>query len=291
MSRQTWIGKFLWTSDHLKLEPNSGGVWIPPLPLSYLQKPLSTWVRAAQVEPVRIPGYWQTSSPNLKTPPSARPKPDEQVVYHLHGGGFAYYSGHPSDTTANIPRSLLQLRTLNIARSFSVEYRLASIKPFDVVHPFPTALLDCLSGYHSFVHDVAEREENVIVVGDSAASLQIQLLTTISTNVLQDGPKKPHEYGIADFNETMSPASLLLGIRSEVVGSYRVCPKMCLAAGRAELLFDKIKTLKEDTEKDMGKELLLTENKDASHDWLLWDWHEPERSETMAAIEQCLVTL
>ncbi|KAH8798591.1 hypothetical protein DL96DRAFT_1672475 [Flagelloscypha sp. PMI_526] len=235
----------------------------------------------AQVEPVRIPGYWQTSSPNLKTPPSARPKPDEQVVYHLHGGGFTYCSGHPSDTTANIPRSLLQLRTLNIARSFSVEYRLASIKPFDVIHPFPIALIDSLSGYHSFVHDVAEREENAIVVGDSAGG-SLGLTCYL---------RQPHEYGIADFNETMSPASLLLSIRSEVVGSYRVCPKMCLAAGRAELLFDKIKTLKEDTEKDMGKELLLTENKDASHDWLLWDWHEPERSETMADIERCLVTL
>ncbi|KAH8825968.1 hypothetical protein DL96DRAFT_1682014 [Flagelloscypha sp. PMI_526] len=205
-------------------------------------------------------GYWQSSSPNLTHPPDDRPKPDEQVVYHLHGGGFTYCSGHPSDTTANIPRSLLQLRTLNIARSFSVEYRLASIKPFDVIHPFPTALIDCLNGYPpSFM--TSPREKRTLLW------LETQLLlTTISTNLLQDGPKKPHEYGIADFNETMSLASLLLGILSEVVGLYRVRPKMCLAAGGAELLFDKIKTLKEDTEKDMGKELLLTENKDASHD-------------------------
>ncbi|KAH8826002.1 hypothetical protein DL96DRAFT_1817401 [Flagelloscypha sp. PMI_526] len=138
------------TPDYLKLEPNSGGVWIPPLPLSYLQNPLSTWARAAQVEPIH-----------------ALPNPDEKVV-------------SPSMVMASrtallirqkrLPASLdpLQLHTQNITHSFSVEYRLASTKPFDVVHPFPTTIIDCLSDYHHLIHDVGFTEENIIVVGDSA---------------------------------------------------------------------------------------------------------------------------
>ncbi|KAH8825987.1 alpha beta-hydrolase, partial [Flagelloscypha sp. PMI_526] len=286
---------------------------------------LVIWAWATQVEATRIPGYCQTSTPTLKAPPDALPEPNEKVVYHLHGGGFTYCSAHSSDTTANIPRSLLQLPAQNITRSFSVEYCLASTKPFDVIHSFSTALIDCLSDYHYLVRDTGYREENILVVGDSAGgnlsialtrylwvldSPQLKQLgallllspwvdlgnshatpgSSILTNSASDynisepSPSwaqtaylQPHGYGIADFNEYISPASLVLGVRSRVIGSYRGWPKTCLAAGGAELLFDEIRTLKEDKEDDMGKDLLYVEKKDASHDWLLWDWHEPER--------------
>ncbi|KAH8825995.1 hypothetical protein DL96DRAFT_1682022 [Flagelloscypha sp. PMI_526] len=203
-------GKFLWTLDHLKLEPNSGGVWIRPLPL------LPTFKTSVYLG-VGSLGYWQTSSPSLKAPPNSLPEPDEKVLYHVQGGSFTSCSDHLSDTTPGIPCSLLQLHTQNIARSFNVEYRLASTKPFDVVHPFPTALIDCLSGYHYLFHDAGYREENIIVVGDLA-----------DYDIYEPSPcwpqtayLQPHGYGIADFNEYVSPASLLLGVRLKVVGSYR----------------------------------------------------------------------
>ncbi|KAH8798573.1 Alpha/Beta hydrolase protein [Flagelloscypha sp. PMI_526] len=227
----------------------------------------------------------------------------------------------------------------NTTRSFSVEYRLASTRPFDVVHPFSTTLIDCLNGYHYLARDAGYGEENIIVVGDSAGgNLSIALTrylwvldspqlkqpgallllspwvdlgnshatpgSSILTNSASDyviyepSPSwsqtaylQPHGYGIADFNECISPASLLFGVRSKVIGSYQGWPKTHLAAGGAELLFDEIRTLREDMENDIGKDLLYIEKEDASHDWLLWEWYEPERSETLADIEMWLVTL
>ncbi|KAH8798570.1 hypothetical protein DL96DRAFT_1781429 [Flagelloscypha sp. PMI_526] len=205
-------------------------------------------------------------------------------------------------------------------------------KPFNVVYPFPTAFVDCLSGYNCLVYEVGYREENILVVGDLAdRNLALALdppklkqpgtllllspwvdlsdsHTTLGSSILTNSASdydiyepspswpqtaylQPHGYGIADFNEYISPASLLLGVRSQVVGSYRGWPKTCLAAGGADLLFDEIRTLKEDMGNDMGKDLLDIERKDASYDSVLWEWHEPERSETLADIEKWLVIL
>ncbi|KAH8798063.1 hypothetical protein DL96DRAFT_1565110 [Flagelloscypha sp. PMI_526] len=212
----------------------------------------------------------------------SRPKPDEKAVYHLHGGDFAYCSAHPSDTTTGISCSLLQLHAQNIIRSCSVKYHLAPTKPFDVVHPFPTALIDWLSGYYYLVYDVGYREENIIVVGDSAGGN----LTLALNRYL-----RPHGDGTAVFNEYVYPVSLLLGVRSKVVGSYSGWPVACLAARGAELLFDEIRTLEEYMENVMGQDLLYIKKNDASHGRLLWELHEPESSETLADNEKWLAAL
>ncbi|KAH8825960.1 hypothetical protein DL96DRAFT_1817375 [Flagelloscypha sp. PMI_526] len=196
MSRQ--IGKFRWTPDHLNL------------------KNLCLFVRGQRrSKPLVFQVTGRPLPPNLKALSDDLLEPDEKVLCHVHGGSFIYCFAHLSYTTAGILRSLLQLHTRHIACSFSVEYRLASTKTFHVFHPIPTALIDCLSGYHCLVHDVGCREENIIVVGDSAD----YDIYGPSPSWPQTAYLQPHGYGIADFNEYIPPASLLLGVRSKAVGS------------------------------------------------------------------------
>ena len=68
--------------------------------------------------------------------------------------------------TARIPRGILK-HSDKIQRTFAVDYRLCSSAPFPAANPFPTALIDSLSGY-KYLLDLGFKAENIIFAGDSA---------------------------------------------------------------------------------------------------------------------------
>lgn len=146
---------------------NIKGVWLPPVPY-LVAGDLKAWAAQADVECIRIPGYWLDRKGSDTCETGSPPRPGERVFYCLHGGSYAHCSAHPSDPTSHIARGLLEHVT-STRRAFSVEYRLATgppTKPY--ANPFPAALLDALAGYNYLVHQVGFSPKDIILVGDSA---------------------------------------------------------------------------------------------------------------------------
>jgi acetyl esterase/lipase len=102
----------------------------------------------------------------------------------------------------------------------------------------------------------------------------------------------PHGLGAAEFNRYISPGSK----NPAMSISFKGFPRTFIIAGGAETLYDQIKTLKEKMVKDLGEKSAESVNgkvtwyeaKDAVHDYLGFDWHEPERGETFRAIAEWL---
>ena len=127
---------------------------------------LKIWAKIANVQSIRVPGYWTHRKGSLIKVESAS-QLEEKVVYHLHGGGYITLSAHPNDIPAPVAMGFLDVVD-PVTRVFALEYRLASGKPLKTEHPFPTQLLDALAGYNYLVNVVKFAPENIIVVGDSA---------------------------------------------------------------------------------------------------------------------------
>ena len=127
---------------------------------------LKLWAKIANVQSIRVPGYW-THRKGYSIKVGSAPQPEEKVLYHLHGSGYTVQSAHPKDPTALVAKGFLEV-VGPVTRIFAVEYRLASGKPFKTEHPFPTQLLDALAGYNYLVNVVRIAPENIIIIGDSA---------------------------------------------------------------------------------------------------------------------------
>jgi acetyl esterase/lipase len=142
---------------------------------------LKIWAEIANVESVRLPGYW-THKEGSSIKIASAPQRDEKVVYHLHGGAYIYGSAHPTDSNTGtaITKGFLQF-VEPVTRAFAVEYRLASGKPFETEYPFPTQLLDALAGYNYLVNNVGIPPEDIIVIGDSAGANLALALTRYLT--------------------------------------------------------------------------------------------------------------
>ncbi|KAG6841871.1 hypothetical protein C0991_005601 [Blastosporella zonata] len=304
------------------------GVWVDPVPELITGK-LETWMKAASVTPVRIPGYWMHKTGSI-IKSGAPPTRGEKVLYHLHGGAYIRLSAHPSDVTANIARGILQ-HTVAIHRSFALEYRLSSSKPFEVDAPFPAALIDALAGYNYLVDVVGFAPADIVVAGDSAGGNLTHALTRylveyrgciglpappgsiillspwVDLGVSHEGPTKsshrciesdyihpskggvnyakdsflgPHGLGAAVRNPYISPASL----DSTLVIDFKGFPRTFIVAGGAEILYDQIITLRDRMVKDLGDQVTYYEAKDGIHDYLVFQWHDPERTETLKTI-------
>ncbi|KAG5634777.1 hypothetical protein H0H81_000802 [Sphagnurus paluster] len=324
--------------NHLAITPgaNVNGVWVDPVP-QFVMGQLETWMTVTSVSPARIPGYWtHTKGTTLEV--GAAPSPGEKVLYHLHGGGYIRLSAHPSDPTATIARGILQYAD-SIQRSFSIEYRLSSHKPFVVENPFPAALLDALAGYNYLVNVVGYDPKNIIVAGDSAGGnlahaltrylVEHQVAETTDPNFTplpappggllllspwcdlstsHEGPSaSSHQFTKSDYlsvdggmnyakdaflgplgmgaavrNPYVSPASL----DPAMVIDFKGFPRTLIVSGGAEILYDQIATLRDKMIKDLGDELTYHEAKDGIHDYLVFQWHEPERSQTLKAIAE-----
>ncbi|PPQ77958.1 hypothetical protein CVT25_015433 [Psilocybe cyanescens] len=84
-------------------------------------------------------------------------------------------------------------------------------------------------------------------------------------------------------NEWMAPGSIQLPHKP---GSHAGLPKTCIVAGGAEQILDSMVTLTNRLTYDLGSEnVTFLEAKDATHDFLLFSWHEPERTETLKEVK------
>ncbi|KAF9465001.1 Alpha/Beta hydrolase protein [Collybia nuda] len=326
-------GPLVTTPNHLAITPgvNVHGAWAEPVP-ELITGELATWMSATSVTPARVPGYWTYKkgfNPDIGAPPT----PGEKVVYLMHGGAYIRLSAHPTDPTAAIARGLVQ-HIGSVHRAFSIEYRLASHKPYPVANPFPAALLDALAGYNYLVDVVGFTPSNIIIAGDSAGGNLAHALTRylieykdtpgvnlpapagalillspwmdLSTSHEVPGSSaetcapsdyiRPIEKGIhyakdaflgplgigaASHNKYISPASL----HPSMTVDFKGFPRTFIVAGGAEVLLDQIRTFRERMAKDLDdKHLKYVEAEDGIHDYLVFEWHEPERTDTLKQI-------
>lgn len=164
---------------------------MPPLADDLIVGEIRSGVEALNVLSVQIPGYWIHRDRNLEA--GEPPKPGEKVLYYAHGGGYVALTVHPDGFTSAVLRGFLEHYS-TIARTLSVEYRL--ICPgADVVHPFPTALLDALAGYRYLV-DFGFKEEDIVLCRDLAGGNFALTLTRYVVDNQGKAGKLPRAPGI-----------------------------------------------------------------------------------------------
>lgn len=132
---------------------------------------ITAFAAAADVHPIRIPGYY-IDAPGSDIPIGSPPTTaSEKIVYGLHGGGYILGSANPGDMSSNIYRGLLghfSEAGVELKRTFAIEYRLSVGTPLEPQNPFPAALLDALAGYEYLINVVGFDPANIVLVGDSA---------------------------------------------------------------------------------------------------------------------------
>jgi acetyl esterase/lipase len=100
-------------------------------------------------------------------------------------------------------------------------------------------------------------------------------------NYAKDAFLGPLGMGAAAHNKYISPASL----HPSMTIDFKGFPRTFIVAGGAEVLLDQIRTLKDRMVKDLGKDHIeYYEARDGVHDYLVFDWHEPERTDTLRQI-------
>lgn len=171
-------GTVKFVADHLtpSVGPDVKLAWVEPTPESLLSEKIRGWMKAANVETARIPGYWTDKKGLESTPIGAPLTESERVLYSLHGGAYISLSASPKDVIANIGRGILK-HTPSITRVFALEYRLSRAAPNPPAHPFPAALLDALAGYIYLINVVGCSPSQIVLVGDSAGANLAHALT------------------------------------------------------------------------------------------------------------------
>lgn len=275
------------------------------------------------------------SNVKVDSPPMA----GEKVVYHLHGGAYVRCSAHPSDMTANIPRGILKFAE-SVHRTFSVEYRLSSTRPFAVANPFPSALIDAIAGYSYLVNDVGFSPTDIIVTGDSAGGNLAHALTRYlvenqnssidklppppgglvlfspwcdasdshdvpgsstfifrTTDIITPNHGSfakraflgPHGLEEANINRYISPSCRYPSLSI----NFKGFPRTLITAGGVEILVDQIRLMRARMVDDLGEgdgvegdkgKVQYIEEPDALHDYAIFKWHEPERSNTLKEV-------
>jgi acetyl esterase/lipase len=261
---------------------------------------------ANSVTPTRVPGYWSHKK-GSSIVVGAGPKAGEKVLYHLHGGAYIRLSAHPKDPTANIVVGILK-HVPSIRRAFAIEYRLSSSEPFEVAHPFPSALLDAGGNLALALTLYLVENQGSKEVEAPAPPGQLVLLSpwvdlskghegpgsSAYTNCTTDYIQPVH--GEADYakrsflgklgmeaaslNPYISPASL----HEKMSISFEGFPRTMIVSGGAEVLLDQIVTLGKRMEEYLGSDVRQITEKDAVHDFLVFKWHEPERTRTLKQI-------
>ncbi|KAF6760257.1 hypothetical protein DFP72DRAFT_1031692 [Ephemerocybe angulata] len=291
MSVTNETGPLVTIPDYRAIKPGEGveGVWVSPAP-ELVTGELEKLAEIANVTPIRIPGYWlHKKGTNIQIAAGLQPE-EKGILKHV-----------PS-----------------IKRAFS---------PFPVAHPFPTALLDALSGYNYL--------SSIVLCGDSAGGNLAQALTRYlvenqgsnpdnkipappgalillspwsdlsqyhedmpggsafefansdyvgerngGTGWAKDAFTGPHGRSIADTSPYVSPASLHPGFTI----SFKGFPRTFMNGG--EPLRDRmVHDLGEGNGvQDGDGRVRYHEAPDGIHDYLVFPWHEPERTDTLRAI-------
>ena len=105
----------------------------------------------------------------------------------------------------------------------------------------------------------------------------------------------PHGLEASETNRYISPACIYPSFKIDFIGF----PRTFIIAGGAEVLLDQIKTLYQRMVKDLGSGNGVGENggkvryleaPDAIHDFIAFEWHEPERSSALKEIADWVAT-
>lgn len=94
----------------------------------------------------------------------------------------------------------------------------------------------------------------------------------------------PHGFTAAELNPYISPASK----HTDMKVSFKGFPKTMIIAGEAETLFDQIVTLRDRMAKDLGETVTYYQGQDAIHDYVAFEFFEPQRSDTLQAVAKWL---
>lgn len=256
-------------------------------------------------------------------------------------GAYTRYSAHSDQLLANIPKGIIE-HSSNVTRSFALEYRLSGSPPYLPTweNPFPTALLDALTGYYYLTHTLNIPPSQIIIVGDSAGG---NLALALVRYLVEHGPETgftsipgipgdlvllspwadmgythmrvegashhtliPSDYlglpewadysktsfvgplgkGALDLNAYISPASKHPQVGGNGEVSFEGFPPTFISCGGAEMLRDEIRTLRDRMQKSLGDNVTYLEERDAFHDFVIFTFHEPERTSTLKAIGQ-----
>ncbi|KAI0800115.1 alpha/beta-hydrolase [Fomes fomentarius] len=100
----------------------------------------------------------------------------------------------------------------------------------------------------------------------------------------------PMELEVAQTNRYLSPVSLRCMPTSEEAGLFKGFPETYVVAGGAERLLDDSKALAERMRKD-GVTVTEDISPDGVHDFVIFRWHEPERTDTLKRVAQWLDTV
>ncbi|KAF7782619.1 CAZyme family CE10 [Agaricus bisporus var. burnettii] len=101
----------------------------------------------------------------------------------------------------------------------------------------------------------------------------------------------PHGLEEAEINPYISPASL----NPTLTVHFKDFPRTFIVAGGAEVLLDQIRSLRDKMVRDVGEgngtideagKVRYLEVPDGIHDYLIFSWHEPERTHTLKAIAE-----
>lgn len=115
-------------------------------------------------------------------------------------------------------------------------------------------------------------------------------------NTLEPGQLNAPRAFIAPFqtsiteNPYLSPSCKT--VKSETEARFKDFPRAFITAGDSELLLDEIRTLQQKMKEELGQEnVRYYEAKDAFHDYTVFAWAEPERTETHIAISEWVKNL
>ncbi|KAK0195498.1 Alpha/Beta hydrolase protein [Armillaria mellea] len=303
-------GPIYTTPNHLAITPGVGieGVWIPPAD-NFITKSLKSMAEVSKVSPMRIPGYWvhrKGSKIEFGSPPAA----DEKVVLSFHGGAYIRYSAHPDDATATIAKGLLK-HVASVQRLFCVEYRLSKTSAgyhylVNILHVSPS---DIIVEGDSAGGNLALALTRYLVSNTTNLPVPSSLLLLspwCDIGLSHDMPRsssilklhagydpEPHGvddakraflgsngWGAAEINPYISPASRNPGLSIHFKGF----PPTFIVAGGAENLAPQIRLLRDRMQKDLGSKLKYLEADGGSHDYIIFSWQEPERSEALEEI-------
>ncbi|KZT01775.1 alpha/beta-hydrolase [Laetiporus sulphureus 93-53] len=125
---------------------------------------------------IPTPAYPKEDAPDAATT-GLKASPGEKVIYHLHGeSDRSMGTANPSSVSMKYLYEGLQ-EHLPKTRIFALEYRLSSAEAFGRANPFPTALIDAISGYRYLLEVVGFSANDIVIGGDSAGGNLAFVLT------------------------------------------------------------------------------------------------------------------
>ncbi|CAE6458999.1 unnamed protein product [Rhizoctonia solani] len=154
-------------------------MWVEPVSEDLVQGEIKGYADKAKIKPCRIPAYGFGNWDQLPA------REGEKIVMHCHGGAYVSRTAHPEDVTAGVSKGIVKFSPPIVSRTLSVEYRLSFSAPWPSKSPFPTALIDALSGYNYLINTLGFKPENIVIAGDSAGGNLVLALT----RYLRDNPQ------------------------------------------------------------------------------------------------------